>query len=207
MLKHRASLSLALVVALAGANSPARADFWDDAFGGASFAPPIAAPFFWTAPDTRYRHHAWRRHDQESWSHSGHRQHASRPKPPEPEAAQPIPQHFNSATEAAAAAKADETLQPGDIVSSDEGLLVYVGDANGDGHDNFVSARDKHVKARLRKLLSAYAMPDRKTQPTRNAEPYAKADAAPALQAIQNYVSDSHGKRIRFVGGKIPAGE
>lgn len=227
MLAQRVLLSLLLLIALIGVNAPARADFWENMFdvGGGAAPAPINRPAA-ASPEQHRRHHAAKtphRHEiarlasHAAWSanHSRHRHHALvKPTPKPADVAQTAPQHFNNGAEAAAAAKSDETLKPGDIVSSAEGLLVYVGDAKGVGrHDDFVPAADKQVKARLRKLLSAYATPERplatpalkKSQPAKNADAPAKAKAAPsALQAIQHYVSDSQGKRIRFVGGHIP---
>jgi hypothetical protein len=224
MLAQRVLLSLLLLIALIGVNAPARADFWENMFdvGGGAAPAPINRPAA-ASPEQHRRHHAAKtphRHEiarlasHAAWSanHSGHRLQAL--GKPTADVAQTAPRRFNTGAEAAEAAKSDATLKPGDIVSSAEGLLVYIGDARGVGrHDDFVPAEDRRVKARLRKLLSAYATPERplatpalkKSQPAKNADAPAKAKAAPsALQAIQHYVSDSQGKRIRFVGGHIP---
>jgi hypothetical protein len=209
---QRVLLLLSLLVALVGVSSPSKAGFWDDMFDGGGGPARGYEP----APAHHPRHAAKtsHRHAHLAWS-AGHRHHA-RPTPPTPaDVAITAPQHFNSVAEAAEAAKADETLKPGDIVSSAEGLLVYVGDKGIGRDDDFVPAGDRHVKARLRKLLSAYAMPEtpltnpaaKKTDPKSQSESKTQSETksqSTALQAIQTFVSDSHGKRIRFVGGRAP---
>lgn len=204
MAGKRAILFIFMMIAAITNSAPSRAGFWDEMFGGPrAWAPAVQydRPYRSATPrwaeTIRHRHKPTRvavRH-----RHDGHHANAPADSAREPG---PVPQHFASASaeQAALAAKADETLEPGDVVSSTEGLLVYVGNK---GVRHFVSADDRLVGARLRKLLHAYA----KVPPTKRqnaAVSQTNPAALDAAQARQRYVANSDLRRVRNVGGSVP---
>jgi hypothetical protein len=206
MITQRALIFISLFMTIVGAGSPARAGFWDDMFSGSSAASSGAAAQSGNASLNQKDHQAGivsrkgRSGQQASSKISTHDQ-----------APTAKPMHFGSPSEAAVAAKIDETLKPGDIVSGTEGLLIYVGDAErSDRRDSFVSAEDKQVKAKLRKQLAAYISHEapltmnehpEKNRIVHSSNNYGIVAANSSAQASVRYIYDQNDKRIRFVGG------
>jgi hypothetical protein len=227
-------LLFSTLIFVAGITSPASAGFWEDLFGRpsvsahAAVAPGVPMRRLKAAADrkrpresrkfTVYRWapkrvahgaaHSRHRHPVEAGTEAlavvNHAQAAASSAHP------PAVKRFGNVDEAASAAKTDATLRRGDIVSTLEGLRVFVGDRKADRNENFVKVTHKQVESRLRKILSAYAPePPRPKPPALQAAPAATENAgAPlnALRAIETYVSDAQGRRIRFVGGQAPEG-
>jgi len=222
MFKRRALLIISLLAALISTSLSASAGFWEGVFGAraqATAAAPSRATSATIGQNARQRHaaaHASRKYLASHRRHKAMRMaraipsnhgSAAHARPSGHATSAPTKRAAGEANQAVVAAKADETLKPGDIVSGADGLLVYVGEVAETGRrERFVPV--ERVGARLRKQLTAYANFQTPVSVPAHAEkqPVAKARTAAltALQAIDRYVSDARGRRIRFVGGSAP---